>query len=89
MILGKETTIIFISMPSLFNGKVGGGGTTGNDSRATGRKPGLSWAPWKVLVGKLEAVWERRERQGYGETSWNKVTMKQPVNTHIRMEQTG
>lgn len=56
MILGKETTIIFISMPFLFNGKVGGGGTTGNDSRATGRKPGLSWAPWKVLVGKLETV---------------------------------
>lgn len=51
--MGKEITTTFISMPSLFSVKRG---TIANNNRTTGGKPGQSWAPWKVLIGKLETI---------------------------------
>lgn len=51
--MGKEITTTFISMPSLFSVKRG---SIANNNRTTGGKPGQSWAPWKVLIGKLETI---------------------------------
>lgn len=51
--MGKEITVIVMSMPSIFNMKKG---SIGNNSRAAGGKLGLSQAPWKVLLGKLETI---------------------------------
>lgn len=60
--MGKEIILIFISMLSLLSMKMG---TIGNNNNTTGGKPGLSWTPWKVLVGKLETLQTEKRKTEY------------------------
>ena len=90
---GRETpTIIFISTFSLFSVK---GKTIGNDSKATGRKPGLLQAPWKVPLGQLKTLFPggvsgkeptcqgRRKRSEFdpwvGKIPWRRAWQHAPV----------